>query len=204
MILELTRLKVLVIFIGVGLISLVWHLIKRGQLRPVYGILWIIASGLFLLAVVIPGVVIGSARFLQIEYAPSLIFALGLLFVIGLLLFQTVVISNLTKKNTDLAQRFSILNWQVEHLIKRMNQLTNISEKDKDSFSRTLYLSEYKSGNIDLAKEPEINLTGSTISEFPLQERPDNREASDNGLPFVREQFPEIQENLLNVGDEQE
>jgi hypothetical protein len=204
MILELNRLKILVIFIGVGLISLVWHLIIRGKLRPVYGILWMIVSCLFLLAILIPGVVTGLARFLQIEYTPSLIFALGLLFVIGLLLFQTVVISNLTKKNTDLAQRFSILNWQVEHLITRMNQFVDISEKDGNIFSQTSLSSEIKSAKVALTKEPEIDQTESTNSDFPLQDRPDNRKIGDNGFPDKHEQLPQIQENLLNVGDGKE
>ena len=204
MILELNRLKILVIFIGVGLISLVWHLIKRGKLRPVYGILWMVVSCLFLLAVLIPGVVTGSARFLQIEYTPSLIFALGLLFVIGLLLFQTVVISNLTKKNTDLAQRFSILNWQVEHLIKRMNQFADISEKDGNIFSETLVSSDSKSGELASTKDPDIDQAESTKSDFPLQDRPDNLKISDDGFPDKDEQLPQLQENLLNVGDDYE
>ena len=203
MILELTRLKILVLFIGLGLVSLVWHLIKRGKLRPVYGILWMIASGLFLVVVLLPGVVTGLARFLHIEYTPSFIFALGLLFVIGLLLFQTVVISNLTKKNTELAQHFSILNWQVEQLIKRWNQITDLAKEDEDLFARTLINSERKSGKIIMPNGLKTDQTGTTISDSQLQDIPDIREESDYGLPNDHESNAEIQENFLNVGDEQ-
>ena len=204
MILDQYRLQALVTIIGLVLIFLVWQLIKHNKLRPVYGILWLIASGLFLVAVLVPGLITGLARFLRVDYVPSLIFGLGLLFVICLLLSQTVVISNLTKKNIDLAQRFSILNWQLEQLTKRLEQLTDQSEKDENIIIQTSYLSGSTSGKKVMPLGPEANLVESTNSEFPLDDGTYISEETDKVVPFNKDSLTSIQEDLLQVGDEQE
>jgi len=98
------------------MLVVVLRLIYQRRLREEYSLLWLLAASSILGLSVFEGLLTKVARFLQIGYAPSLLFAMGELFALLILLSQAVAISSLAGKNRDLAQKVAILEWHLEQL----------------------------------------------------------------------------------------
>ena len=104
------RLSILATAVAVVLLLVVFELIHSRRLRERYALLWL-ATGLVLVALsawrgglnTIAGLV--GVR----SYPPAVLFAVGLLFVILVLLHYSTVISRLADQNTILAQRLALL-----------------------------------------------------------------------------------------------
>ncbi len=88
----------------------VLELIRSGRLRERYALLWL-ATGVVLLVLSAWRDGLNTiARWLGVTgYPPAVLFAVGLLFVILVLLHYSTVISRLTDQNVVLAQRLALL-----------------------------------------------------------------------------------------------
>jgi hypothetical protein len=95
---------------SVLLIIVIIELIRSGRLRERYALLWLL-TGLVLLVFSVwrdgLNTIAGWAG--VTGYPPAVLFALGLLFVIVVLLHYSTVISKLSDQNTILAQRVALL-----------------------------------------------------------------------------------------------
>jgi hypothetical protein len=101
--------------VSVLLLLVVFELIRSRRLRERYALLWL-ATGLILVALSIwRGGLNTIARWFGVStYPPAVLFAVGLLFVILVLLHYSTVISKLSDQNTTLAQRLALLESRVE------------------------------------------------------------------------------------------
>ena len=92
------------------LLLVVFELIRSRRLRERYAILWL-ATGLVLVALSVwrDGLNTIARWFGVSTYPPAVLFAIGLLFVIIVLLHYSTVISKLSDQNTILAQRLALL-----------------------------------------------------------------------------------------------
>jgi len=92
------------------LLLVVFELIRSRRLRERYAILWL-ATGLVLVALSVwrDGLNTIARWFGVSTYPPAVLFAIGLLFVIIVLLHYSTVISKLADQNTILAQRLALL-----------------------------------------------------------------------------------------------
>lgn len=92
------------------LVAAILELIRSRRLRERYALLWLL-TGLVLLALSAwRGGLNTIAGWAGIEtYPPAMLFAVGLLFVIVVLLHYSTVISRLSDQNTVLAQRVALL-----------------------------------------------------------------------------------------------
>ena len=95
---------------SVVLILVVLELIRSRRLRERYALLWL-ATGLVLLVLSTwrSGLNTIAGWFGVRGYPPAVLFAVGLLFVIIVLLHYSTVISRLADQNTILAQRLALL-----------------------------------------------------------------------------------------------
>ena len=86
------------------------ELIRSRRLRERYALLWL-ASGVVLLALSLwRGGLNTIAGWLGVEtYPPAVLFAVGVLFVLAVLLHYSTVISRLSDQNTILAHRLALL-----------------------------------------------------------------------------------------------
>jgi hypothetical protein len=93
------------------LIAVILELIRSRRLRERYALLWLL-TGLVLLALSgWRGGLNTIAGWAGIEtYPPAILFAVGLLFIILVLLHYSTVISRLSDQNTVLAQRVALLD----------------------------------------------------------------------------------------------
>ena len=104
------RISIVATVIAVVLLLVVFELIRSRRLRERYALLWL-ATGLVLVALSAwRGGLNTIAGWLGVRsYPPAVLFAVGLLFVILVLLHYSTVISRLADQNTILAQRLALL-----------------------------------------------------------------------------------------------
>jgi hypothetical protein len=93
------------------------ELIRSRRLRERYALLWL-ASGIVLLALSVwRGGLNTIAGWVGVEtYPPAVLFAVGVVFILAVLLHYSTVISRLSDQNTILAQRLALLE---ERLLRR-------------------------------------------------------------------------------------
>jgi hypothetical protein len=101
--------------VAVILLLVVFELIRSRRLRERYALLWL-ATGVVLIALSAwRGGLNTIARWVGVRtYPPAVLFAVGLLFVILVLLHYSTVLSRLSDQNTTLAQRLALLEARVE------------------------------------------------------------------------------------------
>src|SRR5919108_3901973 len=99
------------------LVLVVLELIRSRRLRERYALLWLL-TGLVLTALAAwRGGLNTIAGWLGVRgYPPAVLFAVGLLFVIIVLLHYSTVISRLADQNTILAQRLPLLETRLREL----------------------------------------------------------------------------------------
>jgi hypothetical protein len=92
----------------------VFELVRSRRLRERYALLWL-ATGVVLVALSAwRGGLNTIARWAGVStYPPAVLFAVGLLFVILVLLHYSTVISKLSDQNTVLAQRLALLESRI-------------------------------------------------------------------------------------------
>ena len=97
-----------------ALVLVVLDLIRRHHLRERYALLWLV-TGLVLGALSVWRDGLNTiAGWLGVRsYPPAVLFAVGLLFVILVLLHYSTVISRLADQNTILAQRLALLESRI-------------------------------------------------------------------------------------------
>jgi hypothetical protein len=95
---------------SLSLVLVVLELIRTRRLRERYALLWLL-TGIVLttLAAWRSGLNTIAGWFGVRGYPPAVLFAVGLLFILGVLLHYSTVISRLSDQNTILAQRLALL-----------------------------------------------------------------------------------------------
>ena len=108
------RISIAATVIAVVLLLVVFELIRSRRLRERYALLWLV-TGLVLVALSAwRGGLNTIAGWLGVRsYPPAVLFAVGLLFVILVLLHYSTVISRLADQNTILAQRLALLESRI-------------------------------------------------------------------------------------------
>ena len=97
------------------LILVVFELIRSRRLRERYALLWLATGVVLLVLSAWRGGLNTIARWLGVTgYPPAVLFAVGLLFVVLVLLHYSTVISKLADQNTILAQRLALLEQELE------------------------------------------------------------------------------------------
>src|SRR4029078_1606958 len=100
---------------SVGLVLIVLELIRSRRLRERYALLWL-ATGVVLAVLCAWRDGLNTiAGWVGIRsYPPAVLFAVGILFILAVLLHYSTVISRLSDKNVLLAQKLALLEEQVQ------------------------------------------------------------------------------------------
>jgi hypothetical protein len=98
------------VLVSLVLIGVVFELIRSRRLRERYALLWLLTGLVLLVLSAWRGGLNTIAGWVGVRgYPPAILFAVGLLFVILVLLHYSTVISRLSDQNTILAQRLALL-----------------------------------------------------------------------------------------------
>jgi len=108
----MTPLKISIVatVVSVVLLLVVFELIRSRRLRERYALLWLATGVVLVVLSAWRGGLNTIAGWFGVRgYPPAVLFAVGLLFVIIVLLHYSTVISRLADQNTILAQRLALL-----------------------------------------------------------------------------------------------
>ncbi|HEO70425.1 MAG TPA: DUF2304 domain-containing protein [Candidatus Hydrogenedentes bacterium] len=102
---------------SVALLALVLELVRRGRLKERYALLWLAAAGLSLLLGAFPRLIEWLAALLHVQYL-TVLFAASFVFLLGIVLGFSIVISRQSERNRALAQELGLL----EHRVRRLEK----------------------------------------------------------------------------------
>lgn len=102
-----------------ALLFFVFYLIYKGKLKEQYAIVWIVLSGVILFFSIFTGMLDKLAELLGVEYTPSLLFLFACLFILLLLIQQSVVLSGLKDNVRELTQEIGLLNEKINSSRKK-------------------------------------------------------------------------------------
>jgi hypothetical protein len=103
------------------LLLAVLELVRRRRLREKYALLWILTAIVLLVLSVWRGAVTSIATTLGVSYGPTVLFAVGALFVLVVLLHYSTVISALTDRTVVLAQKVASLEQRIDELERQQD-----------------------------------------------------------------------------------
>ena len=99
----------------------VLELVRRRRLREKYALLWIRTAVVLLILSVWRGAVSSIATALGVSYGPTVLFAVGALFILVVLLHYSTVISALTDRTVALAQKNAMLEQRIGDLERKID-----------------------------------------------------------------------------------
>jgi hypothetical protein len=101
--------------VSLCLILVVFELVRSRRLRERYALLWLLTGIVLVVLSAWRGGLNTIASWVGVTgYPPAVLFAVGLLFVIVVLLHYSTVISRLSDQNVLLAQRLALLEQQLD------------------------------------------------------------------------------------------
>lgn len=122
---------VILVIISIGFFVFVIELVRRKHLREKYSLIWIMATGALIVMSFARPLIDYAALKLNIYYPPSLIFMVGIFFLLLLNVSLSVIVSHQTTRIIKLIQEQALLEQRVRKLEsdKKLNQKPVDSKK---------------------------------------------------------------------------
>lgn len=120
-----------IFFILVAIITIVfiYRNVRKNQISQDESILWMTGAIVILIFGIWPELIIILADAVGIDYAPSLLFLLGLLFLFMFSLRSSQNISRLRERNKELIQNSALLEKRIRDLETKIDQMQNTTDK---------------------------------------------------------------------------
>jgi hypothetical protein len=99
---------------AVILLLVILELIRSRRLQERYALLWLLTGIVILVLALWRGALGTLSDAVGISYPPSALFVIGSVFILLVLLHYSTVISELSERNTKLAQRLALLEARLE------------------------------------------------------------------------------------------
>lgn len=125
------RNRMVALIVSVGMLLLIIELVRRRKLREEYSWLWLLTVSTILLLTVWFDLLKWITSLIGAMIPSSTIFMLAFLFLIFISLHFSVVISKLTNRNIELAQRYAFLELELNDLKERF-----LSSKEEGEVNR--------------------------------------------------------------------
>lgn len=122
--------RILLALLGMALLFSTFELIRRRKLREEYSLLWLLTGVVVLLFVLFPQVLYRISEALHLHHLTTMLFV-TFLFLLLIVLHYSTVISQITDRETELAQRVALLTWQLEQLLPERT-LDGQAHRDRD------------------------------------------------------------------------
>jgi hypothetical protein len=124
------RNQIVALMVSVGMLVLIIELVRRRKLREEYSWLWLLTVSTILLLSVWFGLLKWITHLVGAMVPSSTIFLLAFLFLIFISLHFSVVISRLTHRDVELAQKYALLELELSELKKHCLVLSEKKEQD--------------------------------------------------------------------------
>jgi hypothetical protein len=116
------RVKIVAIVISIGLLMLIVELVRRRKLREEYSWLWLLTGSFVMILVMWFSFLKWITHVIGAITPSSTIFFFAFLFLFFISLHFSVVISKLTDQNKELAQRYALLELELNELKKHLGE----------------------------------------------------------------------------------
>jgi hypothetical protein len=110
------RVEIVALIGACAWLVIIFELIRRRRLSEGYALLWLLAGFVLLGLALWRRLLDVLAALLGIYYPPTALFVVAFLFVLFLLVQQSIVVCRLDRQNRDVAERLALLTVQMEHL----------------------------------------------------------------------------------------
>jgi hypothetical protein len=117
----LTKFQIIVGVLSIVFLLSTFELIRKQKLREEYSILWLFTGGVILIFSVFPYFFLSKlfSQFTGLYYLSAVVL-IAFLFLLLIVFHFSIVISQLTDRNKDLAQRHALLELEFKELKKRL------------------------------------------------------------------------------------
>ena len=106
----LSRIQIVALVIGIFLAAVIFQLIRKKKLKEQYSLLWFLTVAVILLLSIWEGLLGKISSAIGISLPSNALFLLGLLFLFGMSLHFSLLVSRLTDQNKMLAQKLALLD----------------------------------------------------------------------------------------------
>lgn len=112
------KLSLVLLIFCASILAFIFHLIRKDQLKTQHALLFIISIIVLIPLSVSKGLQNSIAGMLGVYYAPTAFFLVGFAFVLVLLIYFMVGISQLSTQNKILAREIALLNEKIKRIKK--------------------------------------------------------------------------------------
>ncbi len=121
------RNKIVALVVGIGMLLLIIELVRRRRLREEYSWLWLLTGSVILVLTMWFDLLKWITHLIGAITPSSTIFLFAFLFLILISLHFSVVISKLTDRNREIAQRYALLEVEFHELKKAISDSRSVS-----------------------------------------------------------------------------
>ena len=121
------RVKIVALVISIGMMLLIIELVRRRKLREEYSWLWLLTGSVIIVLMMWFGLLKWTTHLIGAIKPSSAIFFLAFLFLFIISLHFSVVISKLTDRNKELAQKYALLELELRELKERYLPSSGVS-----------------------------------------------------------------------------
>lgn len=107
--------------IGLVFMWIVLHSVRKKRFFEKYSFYWFLLACAMLLLSIFPYTIKRFAAAVEVEYAPSLLFLVAIVFMLGIIFNLTQQVGLLREQNKDLAQSMAVLQSRVKDLEDEVN-----------------------------------------------------------------------------------
>jgi hypothetical protein len=107
--------RILILVLSLGILAFTIELIRRRRLREEYALLWILTGTVVLIFAMFPRMLYFLSELYGLHHLTTLLFV-TFLFLLTIILHYSTVISRITERETELAQRLAILEFKIQEL----------------------------------------------------------------------------------------
>jgi len=107
--------RIVLLVLGLGFLAVTLNLIRKRRLRKEYAVLWVVTSAMILLFVLLPGVLLRVAAWLNPNHV-VLMLLIVFVFLAAIVLHHSVVISRLSEREKEVSQELTLLKDELEKL----------------------------------------------------------------------------------------
>ena len=116
------KLQIVIAIIDIIALLYIGNMVRKRRLELKYALVWFLVAVLLLIFDIFPRLLNGLTSLLGIALPINMLFFLGFGFTLMIIFSQTIVISNLTRKDKRLTQEIALLNKRVDELTEAMEE----------------------------------------------------------------------------------
>ena len=119
---DIYRMSYIAIIGSIFILVFIVELIRKNKLKEKYSLLWLFFGIMFLLLSLFRNVLEIISKLIGIDYAPAALFLTLIIAMFFILLHYSIVVSELSEKNTTVIQELGLLKFELKEIKAKIKQ----------------------------------------------------------------------------------